>query len=370
MFGSPAFDLTAALVSIASAMAAWIYRRRRSVARAVGTRIGPYAIVRKLGEGGMGSVYEARHVVLGRRSALKLRHPDRRGPGSAARFGQEARLTSELSHPNTVQLYDFGRTPDGVEYFAMELVDGLTLHDLVARHGPQPADRVWWILRQVASSLAQAHRAGLVHRDVKPANVMVCHRDGFPDCVKVLDFGLAKEIVPRRRARLSAPHVRIGTPAFMAPEASWEPARVGPSTDVYAAGSLAYFLLTGGPPFDAAGTDELALAHRAEPPLPPSLRMQGDLPADLERVVMRCLAKQPARRFRDGAALLAALDRCDGARGWAPQRAEQWWVAHPMGASTAGGVPPASPTLAAGTSATHPFALRRPKAGGAPAFAS
>ena len=183
-----------AVAAVAMLVAGMVAFTRRTVALDIPRRVGPYAIEGRLGEGGMGMVLAARHEGLGRRTAIKLIKRSSRDPASEARFDREARLTSELVHPNTVALYEYGRTDDGVRYLAMELVEGLTLSELLRREGPLPSGRVVTILRQVAASLAHAHTKGLVHRDIKPSNVMLCHREGHPDCVKVVDFGLAKRV--------------------------------------------------------------------------------------------------------------------------------------------------------------------------------
>ncbi|NUO52520.1 MAG: serine/threonine protein kinase [Polyangiaceae bacterium] len=317
------------LILLVVGVAAVVYsaiRRRRELLALPPSRLGPYKIGKKLGEGGMGAVFEARHDCLGRRTALKLIKPARRDPDSEARFDREARLTSELVHPNTVALYEYGRTEDGVRYYAMELVEGLTLSELVRREGPLPSGRVLGILRQIAASLAHAHARGLVHRDIKPSNVMLCHREGHPDCVKVVDFGLAKRM-DAIDAAASLAGMQVGTPEFMAPEAVDDPASVGPETDVYATGILAYALLTGSTPFEGCDLAQMVRAHRLVPPLPPSARRAEDMPRDLERVVLTCLAKRPLDRFADGAALLEALDACSPIASWSAEHAERWWRA-------------------------------------------
>ena len=295
-----------------------IYRLRRSIGHAA--KLGPYELGRKLGEGGMGCVYEARHALLRRKTALKLIKRTALSDDLVERFEHEARLTSELSHPNTVALYDYGQTPDGVDYYAMELIEGVTLDTLMRAEGALPAARVLSILRQVAASLAQAHSRGLIHRDIKPTNIMLCSREGHGDLAKVLDFGLATRIGGDDRDG----DVVVGTPQFMAPEAVFRNAAVGPPADVYAVGTVGYYLLTGTMLFQGNSTASLANAHLHEPPLPPSLRTRNAVSADLEGVLMKCLAKEPSRRYRDGAALLEALERCVQV-GWCQRDAEHWW---------------------------------------------
>lgn len=332
------FGFGMAALAITTVTSHLTYKLRRSVRAAM--KLGPYEIVRKLGEGGMGTVYEAQHALLRRRTALKLIKSSEGDLSTEARFDREARferearLTSELSHPNTVALYDYGQTVDGLEYYAMELVDGLTLHDLVRRDGPLPAGRALGLLRQIAASLSEAHRKGLIHRDIKPSNVMVCHRDENPDCVKVLDFGLATRLRAAGDPGSRYAETRVGTPEFMAPESVYDTDLVGTATDVYAVGALGYFLITGEAPFQGPDVREIARAHLGEPPLPPSLRTSSHVPTDLEDVLMACLEKEPARRHADGRALLRALEACASDPSWSLEEADLWWRAWSAGAAT------------------------------------
>ena len=319
--------LAAGLTVLLVGVLAWRKATRPATLAAGAFRVGPYWVERKLGEGGMGTVFEGRHDTLGRRTAIKVIRPNVRDRDHEARFDREARLTSELSHPNTVAFYDYGRTDEGLRYYAMELVEGMTLSQLLKLEGPLPASRALNILRQVAASLAHAHAKGLVHRDIKPENIMLSHREGHPDWVKVLDFGLAKRL--EGELILSSAGMQIGTPEFMAPEMIEGPLAVGPATDVYAVGVLAYCLLTGETPFQGRNLGEVLNAHRFEAPIPPSLKRMAELPLDLERVVMNCLKKAPRDRYCDGFALLKALDACHcapGAEQWSDEDAERWWL--------------------------------------------
>lgn len=225
-----------------------IYGLRESVAMA--QQLGQYVIERKLGEGGMGEVYLARHTLLRRHTALKLLPPERAGAKTVARFEREVRATSRLSHPNTVAIYDYGRTREGIFYYAMEYLDGVDLQRLVQEQGPLEPSRVVHILAQIASALGEAHDGGLIHRDLKPANVFLCERGGLPDTVKVLDFGLVKET--GGQSSLSGPVIAqtdvnalVGTPAYLPPESIHSPASVDGRSDLYAVGAIGYFLLTG-----------------------------------------------------------------------------------------------------------------------------
>ncbi len=298
-----------------------IYGLQRSVGRAL--KLGQYELGKKLGEGGMGEVYEARHATLGRQSAIKLIRPSQLDAASATRFRREVELTAELRHPNTITLYDYGQTADGIFFYAMELVDGVTLADLVTHDGSLPPGRTAYLLRQVVSSLADAHDRGLVHRDIKATNVMVQVCPGYADLVKVLDFGLAKR-VDASDPQCSGRVALVGTPAYMAPESL--DGTGGPSADIYAVGVLAYFLLTGSHPFVEKSIAATISAHLHDTPVPPSLRCPYQLPSELEEVILRCLAKDPAKRYANAAALLPALDECLRAVPWSQERSEEWWI--------------------------------------------
>ncbi|HKP59068.1 MAG TPA: CHASE domain-containing protein [Polyangiales bacterium] len=281
--------------------------------------LGQYTLIRKLGEGGMGVVWEARHALLRRPTAIKLLRPERAGADAISRFEREVQLTSQLTHPNTVAIYDYGHTAAGVFYYVMEYLDGYDLQRLIALDGPQPASRVVHIMKQVASALAEAHGRGLVHRDVKPANIVLCERGGMHDVAKVVDFGLVKGVEPD--PTLSRDQAILGTPLFLAPEAINDPQHVDARSDIYACGALTYYLLTGQPVFDGPTLIEICSQHLYATPQPPSERVGRALPADVERVVLRCLEKQPGERYEDAGALFAALDACD-VPGWTQVQAE------------------------------------------------
>jgi serine/threonine-protein kinase len=220
------------------------------------------------------------------------------------RFRREVELTSRLTHPNTIRVYDFGCTASGTYYYAMEYVDGVDLQTLVDEEGPQDPERVTRLLAQLAGALSEAHAAGLVHRDVKPANVMVCER-GARDVIKVLDFGLVRDVRPDATCDLDARQV-VGTPLYMSPEAITAPEKVDARSDVYAVGALGYFLLTGAPPFSGKNAVEVLGQHVYSIPEPPSSR-RAAIPSRLEALVLRCLAKSPADRPANAAELRAEL---------------------------------------------------------------
>lgn len=326
-----AYGFTWSLLAVMTATFAShvIYGLRRSVREA--RKLGRYTLVEKLGAGGMGVVYRAEHAMLRRPTAVKLLEPHQMGAHGLARFEREVQLTAKLTHPNTIAIYDYGRTPDGVFYYAMELVDGLDLEALVRAHGPQPAARVVHLLRQACGSLAEAHAAGLVHRDVKPSNLVVSRRVGQGDVLKVLDFGLVKDGRPDQEedAALSRTGAVLGTPLYLSPEAITAPERVGPASDLYAIGAVAYWLLTGEPVFDGPTVIALCASHLTEPPRPLRER-RPDVPAELERVVLACLAKSPDQRPASATALAEALDAAlerAGIARWTGADAESWWTA-------------------------------------------
>jgi serine/threonine-protein kinase len=286
-----------------------VSRRIFGLARRVeeARRLGQYTLEDKLGEGGMGEVYRARHALLRRPTAVKLLPSSRADEKDVARFEREVQLTSQLTHPSTIQIYDFGRAEDGTFYYAMEYIDGLTLEDLVVSYGAQPPGRVAQVLASVCASLAEAHDAGLVHRDIKPQNVMLCARGGTFDVVKVLDFGLVRSIDASAAASAARGESVAGTPAYMAPEAITSPASVDARSDVYAVGALAYYLLTGAPVFGGGSVFAVLARHVHEPPEPPSRAVARGVPAALEELVMSCLAKSPADRPANAHVLRAAL---------------------------------------------------------------
>ncbi len=306
------FVLVAAAWSAAAVGAAWtiakvIYGLRSEVRDA--RRFGPYTIEEKIGEGGMGVVYRARHALLRRPTALKLLAPQRSDASCVRRFEREVQITSQLRHPNTVAVYDFGRTRDGLFYYAMELLDGVSLEELVEREGPQPPARVRRIVMQIAGALAEAHAAGLVHRDVKPANVFLCARGAVRDFVKVLDFGLVKDLGVPRDEGLSHANAIMGTPHYMAPEMVLSPDDVDARADLYALGGLAYFLLTGQPPFEGNNIVEICSQHLHVAPVAPSRLLGCAVDADLEALVMACLAKSRSQRPDSADAIRGALRR-------------------------------------------------------------
>ena len=294
-----------------------------------GLPLGHYRLVSKLGEGGMGEVWRARHQLLARPCAVKLIRPDRLGGTSrdaaVERFRLEARAISRLTSPNTVRLYDFGVSETGSLYFVMELLDGLDLASLVQRFGPMPAARVVAVLRQACRSLAEAHEAGLLHRDIKPHNLFLCRLGVDFDVVKVLDFGLVKS-VGEDDAHLTADGALTGTPAYMPPErVTGGPG--GETSDLYSLGCVAFWMLTGKPLF--TGDPMAMLVHHVRTPPPrPSDVLGAPVPEAVERVVLDCLAKEPSRRPASALELDRRLAEIERAEPWPQAEAERWWREH------------------------------------------
>jgi len=301
------------------------WRRKLGEAELKLKQLGQYTLGEKIGEGGMGVVYRARHALMRRDTAVKLLLPNRADAAAIQRFEREVRLTCQLAHPNTIQVYDYGRTPDGIFYYAMELLAGLNLHDLISRFGPQPEGRVIQILTQVCESLAEAHALGLVHRDIKPSNIFLCSRGGVLDWVKVLDFGLVREFRNPSDAR-NEEHEFAGTPSFMPPEAMKNSAASDPRSDLYAVGAIGYFLLTGKYIFEDEDILELQKKQLADSPAPPSWRTKNKISAELERAILRCLERDPAQRPQSALELRDLFLTSPRAADYTPEARAAWWA--------------------------------------------
>ena len=290
--------------------------------------LGQYKLEEKLGAGGMGVVYRGHHAMLQRPTAVKLLDPEKTTEVAAARFEREVQATAQLNHPNTIAIYDYGRTPEGVFYYAMELLDGIDLEVLVEKHGPQPAGRVVRLLMQVCASLNEAHTAGMIHRDIKPGNMVVNVRGGIYDFIKLLDFGLVKAVDAKKQQTLTAAGSFAGTPLYISPEGVETPDKVDARSDLYAVGAVGYFLLTGQPLFDAKTVVEVVMHQVSTMPEPPSQRIGKPVDADLENILMGCLAKDPADRPASAKQLERALAACASVSDWNETQAEAWWREH------------------------------------------
>jgi CHASE1-domain containing sensor protein len=334
--GIASAGLVAALLGFATLTSLrTITRLRRQV-----EKVGPYRLIARLGHGAMGVVWEARHALLRRPTAVKLLAPGTGGERALARFEREVQLTAGLTHPSTIAIYDYGRTADGVFYYAMELLHGINLLQLVELEGPLPPARVVHLLRQACGALTEAHAAGLIHRDVKPANLMVCVYGGIPDFLKVLDFGLVKDLatlegstLPEAAAAANA-HVGdaalsqdgslLGTPLYMAPEGMSDPMHVDARADVFALGAVGYFLLTGKSPFPGRTAIEVFRAERKGPPPPLSTVARYPVPVALDETIGRCLSFSRDDRPGSAEALEGMLEKSTDAP-WSREDARAWW---------------------------------------------
>ena len=332
----PATLVSAALWGIVVTMAAVFSQTVHGLRKAVSDirRLGQYTLEKKLGEGGMGVVYRASHAMLRRPTAIKLLLPDRTGKDALTRFEREVQRTAMLTHLNTVTVFDYGRTTDGVFYYAMELLEGTSLDELVEVDGAQPAERVIHLLEQAAASLAEAHDAGLIHRDVKPGNILLVDRGGIADLAKVVDFGLVKDVgsmasgAAAAEPALTMADAITGTPLYMAPETLVAPETVDARADLYALGAVGYWLLTGTHVFGGNSIVEVCAHHLHSVPDPPSTRLGAPVAADLEAVLLACLAKRPEDRPASAHVLRERLRACSTAGLWTNARAAAWWATH------------------------------------------
>lgn len=320
--GSPLpMPLVAALVATFAAHVINAARREAFKAR----QFGQYRLMERLGAGGMGEVYKAEHVLLKRPCAIKLIKAANEADASAvARFEKEVKTTAKLTHWNTVEIFDYGRTEDGTFYYVMELLPGMSLEDTVEKHGPLPPERVVYLLRQICGALQEAHSVGLIHRDIKPANIFASQRGGVYDVAKLLDFGLVKEVSEKPEGGETKFGSFSGTPLYMSPEQASAYEDVDGRADLYSLGAVGYYLLTGQPPFTSKNVMELLAAHRSSEVVPPS-RIDVSIPGDLDQVIVKCMAKKPPDRFQSAEELAQALDSCGVASGWGPVQAAKWW---------------------------------------------
>ncbi|MEM6468947.1 MAG: serine/threonine-protein kinase [Planctomycetota bacterium] len=317
------FPIISALVATFATHVINVSRREAFKAK----QLGQYRLKEHLGSGGMGEVYLAEHVLLKRPCAIKLIRPNGRFDSDAIRkFEKEVRATAKLTHWNTVEIYDYGRTEDSTFYYVMELLPGMSLDELMHREGALPPARVVYLLEQVCGALHEAHLVGLVHRDIKPGNVFVSHRGGELDVAKLLDFGLVKEHCDSTTGDATQGRFS-GTPLYMAPEQAVEYDRVDGRADLYSLGAVAYHMLTGEPPFAGGSVAELLRAHRMRFPRPLRETVPA-IPADLEEVILRALSKEPDKRFQTAAEFRDALRSCSTHGQWTNDSALRWWRDH------------------------------------------
>ncbi|MGL4514520.1 MAG: serine/threonine-protein kinase [Lacipirellulaceae bacterium] len=292
-------------------------------------QLGQYRLKQKLGSGGMGEVYLAEHQLMKRPCAIKVIRPEKAGdPRTLARFEREVRSTAKLSHWNSVDIYDYGRTSDGTFYYVMEYLPGHNTGELVDEWGPLPPARVVYLMEQVCRALSEAHGIGLVHRDIKPANIFCAYRGGEFDVAKILDFGLAKPTIDAadetQNAALTQEGAITGSPLFMSPEQATGEREADVRSDVYSLGCVLYYLLTGKAPFPYTQSVKVIIAHAAEEVTPPR-EHNPDLPVEFEDVVLRCLEKDADDRFQTVDELRRALLDLDLADDWSADRAAEWW---------------------------------------------
>lgn len=327
-YASAGMSIVGALVTLAAVP--WVRRFQRQARQAAitGGKLGQYILEEPIGEGGFAMVYRARHVLLRRPVALKILKPAITSALTIARFEREVQITSMLTHPNTVAIYDYGHTGEGLFYYAMEYLDGISLRDLVARFGPLPEGRVIHIMRQICGSLAEAHGMGMVHRDVSPGNILLNRRGGQCDVVKVLDFGLVKAIDQRLQMTLTMTDTAIGTPQYMSPEAIKYPDQVDAHSDLYSLGAVAFFMLTGHPPFEAETLVALFERETLLPPSRPSQVAGTQFSPGFEDLILSCLSKDKAARPASALALDDALASCASVAPWTAAQTLEWWNAH------------------------------------------
>jgi serine/threonine protein kinase len=364
-----------ALTTLAAMTYRWHIYRLRTLARQSDLnqkQLGAYELEEKVGEGGMGVVYRAKHALLRRPTAVKILPPEKSSKASIERFEREVKYTSQLKHPNTISIYDYGRTENGLFYYAMELLDGVNLEQLIRHECSLSDGRVIKMLQQVCESLREAHANGLIHRDIKPANIMLCDRGGAVDTIKVLDFGMVRD----RSGRFGGRNDSLsGTPAYMAPECFEAPSEVDARIDIFAVGAVGFFLLTGSPMLQASNLNELRREHHSNLGSSTFERLRSfaeknkkPMDSSLTHLISRCVSLDREDRFGSIEEVLCELSACNPTVIWEPKDAEQWWqrraesIDDPQSPSIAG--PGKSSALNETIVFEHPESKRSPKSNG------
>ncbi len=321
-FGRP-LPLTFIAAGISIAAANVIHGARLSAFRA--KRLAQYELLREIGSGGMGTVYEARHLMLKRPCAVKIIQPNyAQDPLQLQSFEHEVQATCSLTHPHTIEIFDYGQTNEGLFFYVMELLPGVNLRDLVKQAGPLPTARTVHFLRQICGALSEAHARELIHRDIKPANIFVAERGGIYDFAKLLDFGLVRQRGQPLLAELPKGFYTAGTPDYMSPEQFVNYENIDGRSDIYSLGAVAYYMLTGQPPFPRDHPADVIVAH-AQATLVQPMALNAEISADVNDIVSRCLEKSPADRFQSIDGLQRALDACSVADLWDAHMAKDWW---------------------------------------------
>ena len=312
----------AVMVSIVGVHTIGTLRREAFAAK----QLGQYRLKKRLGSGGMGEVYLAEHQMMKRPCAVKLIRPEKAGdPRMLARFEREVRATAKLSHWNSIDIYDYGRTADGTFYYVMEYLPGHNIGEIVESYGVIPAGRAVYLLDQVCAALSEAHGIGLVHRDIKPANIFCAYRGGVFDVIKLLDFGLAKPTMEvNGDAQLTMAGTVTGSPLFMSPEQASGEDAIDARSDIYSLGAVMYYMLTGQPPFMADNPLKVMIAHASQEVVSPR-KINENIPAELDEIAVRCLEKDPDHRFQTVADLRSALRDVVCEDAWSSDLAAEWW---------------------------------------------
>jgi tRNA A-37 threonylcarbamoyl transferase component Bud32 len=322
------FLLLGSVLSITAFAAAAKIASRSARDHAAVHPLSRYELVSELGSGGMGVVYRARHRQLGRDTALKVLRGDRHNKEDRLRFDREARLAASLSSPHSVMIYDYGRSEEGQAFCVMEFLRGLTLNEVVARSGHQPFGRVLFILSQVCDALSEAHGLNLLHRDIKPQNVMLSLDASVGDWAVVFDYGLAKPLQPDAGVYQTSETVWAGTPMYMAPERFRAPAVMDPRSDIYSVGCVAYYLLAGRPPFIECDPESLFALIITQQPISIAVHRDGKVPDELNEMVVRCMAKNSDDRFETIHQLSGVIDQLRQRYPWTVEDARAWWRMH------------------------------------------